>query len=181
MADGNEAVEASAKSGPSLIPLMVAMIVTVLGAVGGALFWLTRSGRLPVQAAAVAVAAAPVKVAPAKTKMIELDPLLVNLSDAGGQSYLRLVAVIKVVDAPPSKSETPKEEKPPEKGKAVVNEEQVMLRDTALAVLTRETSEQLLAPDGKQLLKQELREAFGTHVPDLKVQDVLFTEFLVQR
>ena len=182
MADGNEAVAVKEKSGPSLILLVLAMVVTVLGAVGGALFWLTRSGRLPVQGAGgAAVAAAPVKVEPPKTRMMELDPLLVNLSDAGGESYLRLVAVLKVDDPPPVKDAKPKEEKPPEKGKVVVNEDQAMLRDAALSVLTRETSDQLLAPEGKERLKKDLREAFSTHVPALKVEDVLFTEFLVQR
>lgn len=168
------------KGGTPLIPLILAMVVTVGGAVGGAMFWLTRSGRLPVQAASAAPVAA-AKAEPAKTKMMQLDPMLVNLGDGGGSGYLRLVMVLRVDDVPPVEKAEKKEEKPAEKGKTPVNEDDVMVRDAALAVLGRETSERLLAPEGKDRLKDELRAALAEHVPALKVEDVLFTEFLVQR
>ncbi len=182
MADANEAKKVKSGSG-SLIAVVLAMVVTVLGAAGGALFWLTKSGRLPVAGAAAQVAPLPVtaKVEVTKTRMIALEPMLVNLADAGGGCYLRLVMVLRVDEAVPVKGEKPKEEKPPEKGKVVVDEENVTVRDTALAVLGSETSELLLAPDGKDRLKQQLRDALALHMKTLKVEDVLFTEFLVQR
>jgi flagellar FliL protein len=181
MADAKVVDEAKTKSGPPLILIAVAMVVTVLGAIGGALYWLTRSGRLPVQAATASAAPATLKPEPPKTRLVELEPLLVNLADPSGGGYLRVVMVLRVDEEAPVKGEKPKEEKPPEKGKVVVNEDQAMLRDAALNVLSRETSDLLLAPDGKERLKKELRESFGVHVPTLKVEDVLFTEFLVQR
>jgi flagellar FliL protein len=179
MADANETKKEKSASA-SLIPLMLAMVVTVLGAVGGALFWLTKSGRLPV-AGAAQVAPAPAKVEAPKTRLIALEPMLVNLADSGGGSYLRVVVVLRVDEAVPVKGEKPKEEKPAEKGKVVVDEEDVTVRDTALAVLGRETSDLLLAADGKDRLKQQLRDALALHMKALKVEDVLFTEFLVQR
>jgi flagellar FliL protein len=187
MSDAKEAAEgpgtkaeAAAKGGIGLVLLILMLLGTlavVLGAVGGGLYWLSRSGRLAMPAAA----AAPAKVEPPKTRVMVLEPLLVNLSDQSGGGYLRVVVALEVEDPPPAKGAKPKEEKPAEKGKAAVNEDEVKMRDASLAVLGRETSESLLAPDGKDRAKQELRQAIAAHVPTVKVVDVLFTEFLVQR
>jgi flagellar protein FliL len=55
------------------------------------------------------------------------------------------------------------------------------VRDTTLMVLGRQTADGLLAIDGKEHLKAELKKAFAEHNADLKVMDVFFTDFLVQR
>lgn len=130
---------------------------------------------------AAAVAPAVVKVEPPKTKLILLEPLLVNLSDQGGTGYLRVVMAMQVEDPPPPKDAKPKVEAPPEKGKVAVNEVEVKMRDAALTVLGQETSERLLVVDGKERLKKELQAAMVVHVPEVKVVEVMFTEFLVQR
>jgi flagellar FliL protein len=178
--DGRAAAPAAA-GGKQLMVLALAMMLTMAGSVAGAVYWLMKSGRLPVQAAGVAAKAETAKEDPPKTRMLLLDPLLVNLADTGGAGYLRLVVVLRVEEPPPVKGEKPKEEKPPEKGKVVVNEDEARLRDAALAVLGRETSERLLAPEGKARLKDELRAAFEHEVPEVKITDILYTEFLVQR
>ena len=185
MSDAREATEDSVEKAPremsggsNLLVLVLAMVVTVLGAAGGIVFWLIKSGRLPVQSGAVQAQA---KADPPKTRMMMLEPLLVNLSDPGGSGYLRVVVVLRIEDSAPLKGEKPREEKPAEKGNAAVNEDEVRMRDAALAVLGRETSERLLDAEGKDRLKTELRDAFATHVPEVKVTDILYTEFLVQR
>ncbi len=189
MSDAREASEvakpetAAAKGGVGLITLVVVMLVTVLlvlGAVGGAVYWLSKTGRLAVPGVAAAPVAA-VKPEPVKTKMVLFEPLLVNLADGAGGGYLRVVMVVQVEDPPPPKDAKPKEEKPPEKGKVVVNEGEVKMRDIALGVMGQETSERLLSPEGKEQLKTELRQALTAHAPEVKVMDVMFTEFLVQR
>jgi len=162
-----------------VIPLILAMLVTVGGSIGGAMYWLVKSGRLPVAGAPVIIQAA--KADAPKTRLIALDPLLVNLTDQGGTGYLRVVMVLRVDDPPASKDAKPKDEKPPEKGKVVINEDDTMLRDAALTVVGHETSAALLAPDGKEHLKDELRAEFAKRVTTVKVIDVMFTEFLVQR
>ena len=50
------------------------------------------------------------------------------------------------------------------------------VRDTILTVLGRQTAEGLLAADGKQHLKSELKSALAEHNGDLKVTDVFFTD-----
>jgi flagellar protein FliL len=176
---GNKAAPQKPSGTMHLIVLVVAMVITVLGAIGGVVFWLAKTGRLP-QAAASQVQTAAKPDSP-KTRLLPLEPLLVNLSDAGGNGYLRLVVVLRIEDPAPAKGTKPKDEKPAEKGKPTVNEDEVRMRDAALGVIGRETSERLLAAEGKERLKGELRDAFSTHVPEVKVTDILYTEFLVQR
>jgi flagellar basal body-associated protein FliL len=55
------------------------------------------------------------------------------------------------------------------------------LRDTILGVLSTWRSDALLAPDGKQKLKQELVHALRERAPELGVEEIYFTDFLVQR
>ena len=176
--------EAVAKGGVGLVPLVLVMLCTVLmvlGAVGGGIYWLSKTGRLPIAGMAAPAPPVAAKAEPVKTRVVVLEPLLVNLADQGGGGYLRVVVALEIEDPPPAKDAKPKDEKPPEKGKVVVNEVEVKMRDVALTVLGRETSEGLLAPEGKELLKKQLSQSISEHIPEVKVMNVMFTEFLVQR
>jgi flagellar FliL protein len=162
-----------------LIPLLIAValgvVVATLG-VGGVVYYLVRTGRLPGREGAVHREEA---AAPTATHAMVLDPLLVNLADAGGSSYLRIAMTLRVADAAEGKDAKPKEEKPKdgkENSDAVAS-----VRDTMLTVLGQETADRLLAVDGKEELKTELKTALAEHNADLKVMDVFFTDFLVQR
>ncbi len=162
-----------------LIPLLIAVVLGVVVAtlgVGGVVYYLVRTGRLPGrEGAAHRVEAA----APAATHAMVLDPLLVNLADARGSSYLRIAVTLRVADAAEGKDTKPKEERPKdgkENSDAVAS-----VRDTMLTVLGQQTADRLLAVDGKEELKKELKSALAEHNADLKVMDVFFTDFLVQR
>ena len=147
--EGTE-VPAAKASGFSLTKFLIAVIVAVLvtvGAVGGGLFFLMKSGKLAAFTGTVKPVEAAAKVIP-KTHGLALDPLLVNLADPGGQAYLRLTVNLKVQDAPVVKGEKKPEE--PKKGEKSLDENEVQLRDVALTVLGTETSDQLLAPNGKR-------------------------------
>ena len=174
--------EPAGKSGPSMITLVLVVLLAVVmavGGLGGAGYWLVKSGRLSLGGAPAKVEAA--EKVEEKSRMVALDPLLVNLADEGGKAYVRVVMAVRVVDPPPVKGAKEKPEEKPEKGKVVVNETDVLMRDAALGVLGRETGEALLAPDGKDKLKEKLRTALQASVPKVKVMEVLFTDFLVQR
>jgi flagellar FliL protein len=168
-------VEAKFPLIPLLIAVVLGVVVATLG-VGGVVYYLVRTGRLPGREGAAHRAEAAALTA---THAMVLDPLLVNLADAGGSSYLRIAMTLRVADAAEGKDAKPKEEKPKE-GKE--NSDAVAsVRDTMLTVLGRQTADRLLAVDGKEELKAELKTALAEHNADLKVMDVFFTDFLVQR
>ena len=157
-----------------VVPLLIAVVVSALVAIlggGGCVYYLARSGRL---SGFGSVARKAEMIPPATTHMMALDPLLVNLADAGGSSYLRIALALRVMDATDKKSAAPKDEKG-------MNDAVASVRDTLLAVLGRQTSDDLLATDGKERLKTALKAALVQHNPNLKVTDVFFTDFLVQR
>lgn len=113
-------------------------------------------------------------VAPAETHLMVLDPLLVNLADEGGAAYLRLSLVLRVTDTAARKDSKARVDKSDD---ATVD----AVRDTALTVLGRQTSDSLLVPDGKERLKTELKRSMAQHNPSMKITDLFFTDFLVQR
>lgn len=167
--------------GVGVVPLMMAVVVAVLVAVAslsGALYWMTRTGKLPGGGGVQKVEAATQTPAPT-THDVSLEPLLVNLADEGGRAYLRIAVTLSLADALPAKGAKAKEEKTA-KGKEVV-EHEAAIRDAALQVIGSEKAESLLALDGKERLKARLRKALVERVPEVKVTDLYFTEFLVQR
>ncbi len=183
MSDGVDSPAGATEAPKAKVPLlslMVAMVLSVVvatGAIGGALAWAVKTNRLPLAGTTkTEVVEAP---EPTPTKLVPLDPLLVNLADTDGHSYLRVSVTLKVEDPPPVKGAKPKEEKET-KGPAK-NEFDASERDVALELLGKETSVELLAPDGKLKLKKELEAALKEKVPEVKVIEVLITEFLVQR
>jgi flagellar FliL protein len=102
-----------------------------------------------------------------------LDPLLVNLADENRSSYLRLSMTLQVADATTKNPKT-KNDKGDDDTVAAI-------RDTTLTVLGRETVNNLMAPDGKERLKAELKKALTEHNGDVKVTALFFTDFLVQQ
>jgi flagellar FliL protein len=160
---------------PLLIAVVAGVVLAALG-VGGLVYYLARAGRLPISGKAAQKSE---PVAPIVTHAMVLDPLLVNLADQGGSSYLKIALTLRVVDLAEKKDAKAKEEKPKDdKGS---DEAIASVRDTVLAVLGRQTADGLLTTDGKEHLKTELKTALAKQNPDLKVVDVFFTDFLVQR
>ena len=160
---------------PLLIAVVAGVVIATLG-VGGVVYYLAHTGRLSMQGGAAQKTEA---IGPATTHAMVLEPLLVNLADAGGSSYLRVALTLRVADAADKKGTKANGEK----GKSDNGTEDAVaaVRDTVLTVLGRQTADDLLAADGKEHLKAELKSALAEHNAELKVKDVFFTDFLVQR
>lgn len=151
-----------------LIAALVGAVIALLGS-GGTLYYFVKSGRILIRGEAIKLRPA----VPSSTHLLALDPLLVNLADRDANTYLRLSLTLQVADAAKKDSET--------KGDKNADDKTAAVRDTVLAVLGRQTADSLLAPDGKEHLKTELKQALTAQNGDLKVQKIFFTEFLIQR
>jgi len=158
-----------------LIAVAAGVVIATLG-VGGGVYYLARTGRLPVQGGAGQKTEL---VAFGTTHAMVLEPLLVNLADPSGSSYLRVALTLRVADVVDRKGTRPTGEK--SKDDKGTEDSVAAVRDTVLTVLGRQTADGLLAVDGKEHLKTELKAALAERNADLKVKDVFFTDFLVQR
>lgn len=96
---------------------------------------------------------------------LHLESFVLNLADPGQRSYLR-VGIDLGLSRPIGKGE---------------NSPLGPVRDTILSVLGQSQTDDLLTAKGKTKLKADLLRALQERVPGLGVEDVYFTEFLIQR
>lgn len=96
---------------------------------------------------------------------LPLETFVLNLSDPGQRSYLR-VGIDLGLSRPLAKGEVPP---------------LGPVRDTIIGVLGQAKADDLASAAGKAKLKQDLLAALQQRVPDLGVVEIYFTEFLIQR
>ena len=175
MSIGSTAVETREREPLKLpvVPLVTSVVLGVLlsvTAIGGVAYYLIHSGKLSLQT----MPPPPISLDP-KTHPVVLDPLIVNLADPSGTAYLRVSLVLKVADTAQLAKSGEKE------GDVKQNPFAAAARDAALTVLSKQTSANLLTLPGKDGVKVELKKAIAECDPNLKIVDLYFTEFLVQR
>jgi flagellar basal body-associated protein FliL len=142
------------KSGSKLLTLVLVPVVAVAAACGA---WLLRgkTDSPPFQAAKV-------------RNVLHLDTFVLNLAGSDERAYLRAGIDLGLHGEPTRKQS---EGAPPI----------ALVRDTILGVLSAAKSEDVLTPQGKQALKANLLRALQERIPELGVEEVYFTEFLIQR
>lgn len=159
------------------MPVLLSTLFT-LSIVGGGGYYLIHTGKLggiSPNVSAQMQGAPVIVVAPPASHVLALEPMIVNLSDAGGHAYLRATISLRIQDE--DKAEKKEEKKDPKAVDAVATE----LRDTTLAVLSRQTSDVLLQADGRETLKTSLEQEYKQRNREIPVLDIYFTDFLVQR
>ena len=103
--------------------------------------------------------------------VMHLDPFLVNLADPDGDRFLRVGIELGLHEEPSEHDHAGQTSSLP----------LARTRDAILMVLTACNADALLPPAGKAKLKQDLTQALRERVPELGVEEVYFTEFLLQR
>jgi flagellar FliL protein len=151
----------TAKSGKLKRSLLIAAgAIVLLGAGGaGAYYWLHRPG-----------AQEPSKAAPATPPVFyPLDSMTVNLQSDDGMHYLRIGLTLRLTD---------------QKSQATLAERMPEVRSHILMLLSAKRPEDLAGIEGKRTLAKELlttvQTTGGTAENPAHVQEVLFTEFVVQ-
>ncbi len=101
--------------------------------------------------------------------VLELQPYIVNLADAGEARYLRLTVSLGIGGEEEAKAE----EKPDPLFTTRV-------RNAMLAVLTTKSSEEVLTAEGKAKLRKDLLRAARAASEEPRVEAIYITEFIVQ-
>lgn len=163
MSETTAAIPAPKKGKKSVIVIGLAAVL-VLGGIGGGAFWWTNRAQAA-EPASEAEHAAETE----ERGIVSFEPFVVNLADAGVSRFLRVKIQLVVGNA----------EQAEETEKSLVNLSRA--RSAILELLTTQTSDVLVTPEGKAALRKTIAEqvghGLGGHV---EVIDVLFSDFVVQ-
>lgn len=159
MAEAENAGEAPTKKKSGLMMKLVIGLVVVLALGGGAAWWFMRGSTAQ---------AATEEPALEERGLLSFEPFLVNLTDAGGNRFLKVTIRLSL--------ESAEEAKLVEESPVVVSH----LRSAILELLAQQSAPALVTPEGKDALKKAIKEQTGSLLKHQKVLDVLFSEFVVQ-
>jgi len=148
--------EEAKKSGRGLQRRLVFAVPAVILVAIGIWFWAGRGNDAAVQANAEQ----PVR------STLHLETFVLNLADPDQRAYLR-VGIDLGLSGEMKAGEQP----------APIPQ----IRDTILGVLAQAKGDDLVTAQGKTKLKQDLLHALQERVPQLGVEEIYFTEFLIQR
>ena len=164
---GSSAESAAAYAGApakSSAGMMVGIALLAVAGSAGAAWYVMQRGRIGDAGHTAAASGAP-------KYLVHLEGFTVNLADAEETHFLRVTMDLGIDRLPDGV----------EKEKAASALPVGRIRDAILSVLTVCKADQLLTPDGKSQLKNNLVDSLNHNVPELGVREVYFTEFLVQR
>jgi flagellar protein FliL len=151
------------------ILIVAGAAVLMLGGGVGLGYYLTSTGTLGASAeASTGGETATPAPEPESVGVIELDPFLTNIGDAGGKRHARLQVKLGVA---------PAERAAELSGDALAT---ARLRDTILTLLTAKTFEDLTSAEGKERFRQEIVERASPLAAPGKVTEALFSDLVVQ-
>ena len=152
-------VEQAAGSKTKSMILWVVIGLAALGGGGAATFFGMRYLKAPKETAA----------APAKKEVkvtLNLEPFLVNLADKEEVRFVKVTFQLGL------------DENPKESSSHAVFIAQT--RDAIITLLGSKTSEQILTTEGKEKLREEVRDRVNTFLHEGKVVEVYIVDFVVQ-
>jgi flagellar protein FliL len=154
--DDNPAAAAPKKNRRRTLVWLAPLVLLLAGVPAGAYFWMQHR-------AGVGEAAKP-----DHSGVLSLDPFTVNLADKDSPRFLRITMSLVLNDA----------DAIDELRKDALK--QARLRSELLELLTQQTAEHLVSPEGKMQLKHAIAQRATTALQPLKVTDVLLADFVVQ-
>jgi flagellar FliL protein len=157
MSDEKKDAQLEAKKSNSMLLIVGAALVLILGGAGG--WFYLHQGK-------TAQASAPPTE---QLHNVHLEGFTVNLADAEENHFLRITIDLGLGRVPKAAKE----------GESEIPIARV--RDAILTVLTAGKAEVLITTEGKAQLKRDVLAALQKSAPELDVREVYFTEFLVQR
>ena len=150
------------KGGRGKLLIILAVVVILLGGGGAAAYFVMRQ---PPAARDQHEAPAP---SHADDGIVSFEPFVVNLADPGAARYLRISIRLIV--------EKLEEAERIQKSDVLL----MRLRSGILELLSNQTSERIVTPEGKTALKEAIATSATAVVKPAKVSDVLFSDLVVQ-
>ena len=98
-------------------------------------------------------------------EILPLEPFVVNLADPSGKRYLKLKVELELENPDAA-----------EKDKQVIPK----LRDTVIMLLTSLSFDEVMTPEGKIRIRDELLERFNQIMRPDRIKNIYFTDFVVQ-
>jgi flagellar FliL protein len=144
------------------LKFLLVVLIAVAGGGAGAYFYFFKA------TPAHAEEAKPEPPPPPPTGIVALDPFVVNLADTGATRFLRVTLSLVVQD----------EERTQELEENDI--EKARIRSAILELLAEQNAGQLVTPEGKDELKKTIAARIEHAAHELKVVDVLFSEFVIQ-
>jgi flagellar protein FliL len=97
---------------------------------------------------------------------LALEPFLVNLADKEEVRFVKTTFQLGLAQEPSEEA----------KNSVVI----ASIRDSIISLLSSKTSEQILTPEGKDKLREEIRSRIRPIAPRMKVLEVYIVDFVVQ-
>jgi len=144
---------ASKKGGNRLILIIALIVLAAAGSAAGSYFFFARGGE----------ARAP---KPVPQQVVDMGSIVVNLENANSGRYLRVGITLAYPEN--------------EKLSAEIAENQPLLKDRIIDVLRRKNTEDVGEAAKADALKRELLQEINKYLHEGQVEQVYFTEFLVQ-
>ncbi|MCP3979339.1 MAG: hypothetical protein GY716_08425 [bacterium] len=157
------------KKGKMLFIVLGAVILAAAGAGGG--FFLSRDDGAAAEGDGVANEAAAAPKPDESAALVALDTFLVNLNSSNNEDadrYMKLT--LRLTISPEAQAEK-------------ISDDEIArarLRDRILTILSAKTFQDLSGPLGKESLRREIQFQADNMFEAAQVQDVLFSEFVVQ-
>ena len=149
----------------TVLIIIIAVAVLFIGMVGAGFFILwNKISQMPQDPATVAEM--PIEeeenvIGP----LYALDTMIVNLSDHGGQRYLRVTMALELSDPD---------------AQATVEGRLPQVRDAILMILPTKSYDDVSTTDGKIALRTQVMEKINSLMTKGRVNNIYFTEFVVQ-
>ena len=169
MADAQDAKSAEEGVGPkkkSKLMLYVVLGIVVLLLAGGGFYAYTTFLNPPKpQVTEDTTVMKPEQLTNTVGEMLALEPFVVNLSDPQAKRYLKVSISLEL-----------------ESQEAVDRATKMVpkLRDMVIILLTSLTFEEVMTPEGKVQIRDELLERFNQILRPDRVRNIYFTDFVVQ-
>ncbi len=156
--EGQKAAEAPKKKGGKFLIIIIAVVV-LLGGAAGAYFFLLDKGAEKDKGTTAK------ESKEAQGVNFPLEPFVVNLMDQGGSKYLKVTVQLELAN--PKVMDVAKAKSP-------------QIRDAVITLLTNKTSEELITPEGKLMLKDEIKQRANQILGEGNVINVYLTDFVMQ-